>query len=112
TILVHDNSVIKAAAASKTRRTQCFYFTDETKGAGTRHRLDVRVFREIDFGKICRGIDGRMPEIDGKRQRKPVVGLQTSPLEIIALTLADLHSFENLKELLGCRLLLQAGGTQ
>ncbi len=66
TILVHDDCVIKAASASQTCGAQRFDLAHETKGASPRHRLDVRISGEVDFGKISRGINGRMTEIDGK----------------------------------------------
>src|SRR5690606_7204445 len=53
------------------------------------------------------GVDGRMLEVDGERQCKAVIWLESRPFSVLAFALADFHGLQDAQKLLGCSLFLQ-----
>src|SRR5690606_42106500 len=99
--------VIETAAASQACGTQGFDLAGKAEGTRSGDRLDVGIFLEIHLGEIRSGVDGRMLEVDGERQCKAVIWLESRPFSVLALALADFHGLQYAQKLLGCCLFLQ-----
>src|SRR5690606_17882994 len=111
-VFIHDNGVVKAAAPCQADGAQCLDFAGKPEGTCAGDCLDVGIFLEIDLGKVGRGIDSRMLEVNRERQREAVVRFETRPLGVLALTFSYFNRLKHTQEFFRCSLFLPTNTAQ
>ena len=90
-VVVHDDGVVHATTQCQPVGTHHFHVLGEAEGARAGNVAAVLALAQVKFDGLPRGIDGRMGKVNFKPQLVAVVGVESRPLGVHTLALANFY---------------------